>query len=69
MIALELTAGDLATLRARFAAKAMKSVTLESGVPLFWRGRVDAIGVVVHHWWVTAGGDVVITSDDTRIQP
>ena len=64
---LTLTATDLATLAERFASQSMRSVTLTSGVPLFWRGRCRG-AVVLHQWWVTAGGDVVITSDDTRIQ-
>jgi len=62
-----LTPTDLATLAERLASQSMRSVTLESGVPLFWRGRCRG-ATVFHQWWVTAGGDVVITSDDTRIQ-
>lgn len=62
-----LTPTDLATLADRLASQSMCSVTLTSGVPLFWRGRCRG-AAVLHQWWVTAGGDVVITSDDTRIQ-
>lgn len=62
-----LTKSDLATIAERIVSKSMRSVTLESGIPLFWRGRCRG-AVVLHQWWVTSGGDVVITSDDTRIQ-